>query len=128
MKILLDTHALIWFLGDKPELSLRAKATIEHPDTETIVSVASLWEIAIKSNLGKLELPEPFEALFPDQLDMNGFIQLPVRMQHLYELERLPKLHRDPFDRLLIAQARMENLILISRDSHFLSYDMPILW
>lgn len=128
MRILLDTHALLWFLDDNPELSARAKVTIEHPDTETLVSIASLWEIAIKSNLGKLKIPEAFDKLFPAQLDMNGFIQLPVHLRHLHELERLPRHHNDPFDRLLIAQARTENLTLVSRDPHFPAYNIPILW
>jgi PIN domain nuclease of toxin-antitoxin system len=128
MKLLLDSHALLWFLDDSPALSARAKAAIEHPDSETWVSIASLWEIAIKSNLGKLDLSEPFEAVFPAQLDTNGFVQLPVRLRHLYELERLPKLHRDPFDRLLIAQARAENLTLVTRDRNFPAYDVPIYW
>lgn len=128
MRLLLDTHALLWFLEDSTELSPKAKATIEHPDTETFVSIVSLWEIAIKSNLGKLELSEPFETLFPAQLDTNGFIQLPVRLPHLYELERLPQVHRDPFDRLLIAQARTENLTIVSQDTHFPTYKTPILW
>jgi PIN domain nuclease of toxin-antitoxin system len=127
MKLLLDTHALLWFLDDSPALSARAKAAIEHPDTETRVSVASLWEITIKSNLGKLDLSEPFPTLFPAQLDINGFIQLPVHLRHLYELECLPRHHRDPFDRLLIAQARTENLTLVSRDTHFASYHVAVL-
>lgn len=128
MRLLLDTHALLWFLEDNPDLSPKAKAAIEHPDTETLVSIASLWEIAIKANLGKLELTEPYETLFPAQLDMNGFIQLPVRLPHLYQLERLPQIHRDPFDRLLIAQARAENLIIVSQDTHFPAYGVSILW
>jgi len=128
VKLLLDTHALIWFLNDHSSLSPRAKSVIEHPETESFVSIASLWEIAIKMNLGKLDLGAPFETLFPAQLELNGFIQLPVNIEHLYVLERLPSHHRDPFDRLLIAQAQVEGLTLVSCDPHFYAYGSTLLW
>jgi PIN domain nuclease of toxin-antitoxin system len=128
MRLLLDTHALLWFLEDSPRLNPRAKAAIEYSGNEALVSLASLWEIAIKSKLGKLELTEPFQVLFPAQLDINGFAQLPIQVAHLHELERLPEVHRDPFDRLLIAQARTENLTLVSADRHYSAYGVPLLW
>jgi PIN domain nuclease of toxin-antitoxin system len=128
VNLLLDTHTLIWFLNDHPFLSPRAKSVIEHPENESFVSIASLWEIAIKVNIGKLDLGARFKTLFPAQLEVNGFIELPVNIEHLYALERLPLHHRDPFDRLIIAQAQVEGLSLVSRDPHFDAYGLPLLW
>ena len=128
MKLLLDSHALIWFLNDHTALSPRAKSVIENPETESVISIVSLWEIAIKMNLGKLDLGAPFDTLFPAQLEFNGFLQLSVNIEHLYVLEQLPKHHRDPFDRLLIAQAQVDELTLVSRNPHFCAYGLPLLW
>jgi PIN domain nuclease of toxin-antitoxin system len=125
---LLDTHALIWFLEGDPRLSSRAKDIIGSSNFKVFVSIASLWEIAIKNSVGKLGLSRPFEALFPAALDQNSFALLPISIAHLEEVARLPFHHRDPFDRLLIAQARVESLPLITIDSAFSSYPVQIEW
>ncbi|SKB01125.1 PIN domain nuclease, a component of toxin-antitoxin system (PIN domain) [Prosthecobacter debontii] len=128
MKLLLDTHALIWFLEDHAHLSDVARVAISHPENQSFVSDATAWEVGIKHSLGKLDLPVPYEDLFPSRLQTLGFQILPIRHAHLHEAARLPWHHRDPFDRLLIAQARVESLVLVSRDTHFPAYGVPILW
>jgi PIN domain nuclease of toxin-antitoxin system len=128
MNLLLDTHALIWFLEDDPQLSPAARLAIENAANRCHVSDATAWEIAIKQSLGKLTLPRPFEVLFPSEIQVLGFQILPIRHGHLHEIARLPFHHRDPFDRLLIAQSKVEEMTLVSRDPHFHSYGIPILW
>ena len=128
MKILLDTHALIWFLEDDPSLSLRARTAIETAGAVRKVSHASAWEIAIKVSLGKLRLPIPFEELVPGRVESLRFEWLPIFPAHLHRLIDLPFHHRDPFDRLLIAQAQAEKLTLVSRDPWFVDYGVPVLW
>ncbi len=128
MKYLLDTHALLWFLDDSPQLSARARSLIEAGDSQAIVSAASLWEIAIKISTGKLSLSQPLGATFPTQLDANNITLLLITIAHLEEVARLPFHHRDPFDRPLIAQAYSESMPLISQDSAFASYDVPVEW
>ncbi len=128
MKLLLDTHTLIWFLQDDPKLSLRATELIEKPDNEIFVSVVTLWEIAIKVSLGKLVLNSPFDQIFPQQLLINNFVVLPIEITHLKQLMLLPFHHGDPFDRLLIAQSMVEQLIIVGRDRIFDSYNTKCLW
>lgn len=128
MRLLLDTHALIWFLEDDARLGRQARAAICDGANESLVSDATAWEAGIKHSLGKLRLPAPFEELFPGRIIAEGFRVLPIRHLHLHELVRLPLHHRDPFDRLLIAQARMEGLTLVSCDPHFPAYGVPLLW
>jgi PIN domain nuclease of toxin-antitoxin system len=122
---LVDAHALIWFLNDDPALSETAAATMESPYERLLVSAASLWEIAIKAGLGKLEIPEPLV----DVLEQHGFESLPVAAAHAWEVSRLPVVdHRDPFDRLLAAQARLEELPIISADTDFDQYGVERHW
>jgi PIN domain nuclease of toxin-antitoxin system len=128
MKLLLDSHALIWFLEGDRRLSSEAGAAISHPENRRFVSDATAWEMAIKHALGKLDLPVPYEDLFPGQLEALGFTMLPISHPHLYQLLRLPRHHGDPFDRLLIAQAQVEGLVIVSCDSQFNTYDVPVLW
>jgi PIN domain nuclease of toxin-antitoxin system len=128
MRLLLDTQALLWFLTNDPQLSPAAKAAIEHDGNQSQVSVASLWEIVIKSSLGKLRLPAPFAHTFPAQLQANGFALLPIEIRHLDALESLPFHHRDPFDCLIIAQAKSDGLTLVTSDSAFPAYSLPIIW
>ena len=97
MKLLLDTHALLWFIGNDSQLTLPARENIENPAHTKFVSVAALWEIAIKLSLGKLKLPSPFDQVFPQQLEINGFEMLPISFTHLHRLLGLPFHHRDPF-------------------------------
>ena len=128
MKLLLDTHALLWFIGNDPQLSAPARQNIENPAHEKFVSAASLWEIAVKLSLEKLKLPRPFGEVFPQQLEMNGFELLPISCAQLNQLVSLPFHHRDPFDRLLIAQAVTDNMTIVTRDPEFSKYPANILW
>ena len=128
MRYLLDTHALIWFLGGDPQLSAHARQLIEDEENELFISVASLWEIAIKVSLGKLSLGAPFETLFPAQLESNSIAVLSITIDHLHTVRVLPFHHRDPFDRLIIAQAQAEAMPVISTDAVFDSYSIPREW
>ena len=128
MRLLLDTHALIWFIGNDPQLSAPARQSIEDQVNDKFVSAASLWEISIKLGLGKLQLPRPFGEVFPQQLETNGFELLPISCSHLNQNITLPFHHRDPFDRLLIAQALTDNLTILTRDPEFSKYQAAILW
>ena len=128
MNLLLDTHALIWFLENDPQLSARARSAISDPVNCCYVSDASAWEAGIKHSLGKLKLPVAFEILFPARLLELGFHSLPIRHVHLHQIVHLLFYHRDPFDRLLIAQAQIEEMTLVSGDSHCSQYDVPVLW
>ena len=128
MRLLLDSHTLLWFCEGNAGLSSSARAAIEAPGNKKYVSHATAWEIAIKASLGKLTLSIPYEDLFPGALLANGFLPLPQDFRHYRELLTLPFHHRDPFDRLIIAQARVERLTLVSKDPHFTPYDVPLLW
>ena len=128
MTLLLDTHTLLWFLTNDPKLSPRARGAIEDVANETHVSAASLWEVAIKSALGKLTLPASYADIFPRQLETNGFALLPITPTHCATLLTLPFHHRDPFDRLLLAQAKTEGMTLVSDDGQFGPYGVALLW
>ena len=128
MKYLLDTHTLLWFIDDDERLSRRARQLIESSGNESFVSTASLWEIAIKTSLGKLPLNKPFEQLFPEQLLFNDIKLLHITVQHLTKLTALPFHHRDPFDRLIIAQGFVEDLPIISIDRSFDAYEIIREW
>jgi len=128
MRLLLDSHAFLWFCEGDATLSPVAKSAIEDPANEKYVSHATAWEIAIKAGLGKLELLLPYEELFPGTITSNGFHSLALEYRHFHELFILPSNHRDPFDRMLIAQARIDDLTVISRDAHFHSYGIKVLW
>lgn len=132
MKLLLDTHAAIWTLAAPSLLSEEARTAIANPRNRATVSLATAWELCIKSAIGKLEgdawetlLASP--ASFSEQLDAAGLELLPIEPAHVFETRRLPRLHRDPFDRLLIAQAIVEDLVLVSRDAMFERYDVRLL-
>lgn len=121
MRLLLDTHVVLWWLMDDDTLSTEVKETID-TEAEVLISAASVWEISIKQALGKLAGP-------PDLLDVVascGLIELPVRSRHVVEAGGLPPLHRDPFDRMLVAQARCDGLTLVSRDPQVQRYDVPL--
>jgi PIN domain nuclease of toxin-antitoxin system len=126
MKVLLDAHALLWFLAGSSQLSSKALACIQNAANTIFVSPATLWEIGIKDSLGKLTLPLPFDQLFPDRLDASNILILPILVPHLHEHRRLPFHHNDPFDRLVIAQALVEDLTLISCDSEFAAYGVKL--
>src|SRR5437868_8844394 len=128
MRLLLDSHALLWFCEGNTLLSAPARAAIEDPNNEKYVSHATAWEVAIKVKLGKLKLLVPYDDLFPGALVANGFRSLAPDFQHFRELLTLPMHHRDPFDRLLVVQAQVEGLILDASDPHFPPYGTPVLW
>jgi PIN domain nuclease of toxin-antitoxin system len=128
MRLLLDTHAFLWFIMGSANLSVNARALIENPANERHLSVASLWEVAIKATLGKLTLSAPFDELIPAQLKLNGIDLLNIKVDHLSALTTLPFHHRDPFDRLIIAQAMVEKLPVISIDAAFDTYGVTRDW
>ena len=128
MSYLLDTHSFLWFIAGSSKLSKKARLLIESTDTELYLSVASLWEMAIKISLGKLYLKEPFEDLIPAQLSLNGINLLQISVKHTAVVTKLPFHHRDPFDRLIIAQAQTEELPVISTDSAFDAYEIQRVW
>ena len=128
MKYLLDTHTLLWFLSGDEKLSGRARLLIDDPSNEKFLSIASLWEIAIKAGLGKIDLDKPFEQMFPERLDFNRIRILAITVDSLIKLATLPFHHRDPFDRLIIAQGLVENLPIISVDTDFDAYGIDREW
>lgn len=124
---LLDTHTLIWFINGDKELSTKARAIIQAKDTLNFVSIASLWEIAIKISLGKLELKTPFNQVIK-QLEENGFEILPITFEDTMIVSKLPFHHRDPFDRMIIAQALTHKMIIITKDPSFNQYNTTTAW
>lgn len=128
MRLLLDTHTLLWFLREPEKLPIRVLSEIEAAGPESMVSVASLWEIAIKASLNKLCLPKPFDELFPQSVPESGLSLLGIEPRHINGVSRLPWHHRDPFDRLLIAQAKSDGLTLVSCDPKLAGYGVPVLW
>jgi PIN domain nuclease of toxin-antitoxin system len=127
MNNLLDTHTLIWFINGDKALSVQAKDKIEDSNAINYVSIASLWEIAIKISLGKLELRTPFTEI-RNQIRVNSFQILPVSFEDTLAVSTLPFHHRDPFDRILIAQAVNNNLQILTKDAAFENYDVSIVW
>ena len=125
MRVLLDTHAFLWWILDDAALSRRARETIGSPRNECLLSAASCWEMAIKVSIGKLELDGTVERFVPHHLAVNGFSELPVDVRHAARVARLPFHHRDPFDRLLVAQAQSEGMILVTSDRTLARYDVP---
>lgn len=128
MRALLDTHAFLWWIVDDPRLSAAAREVIAEGDNEIFLSAASAWEMAIKSRLGRLRMPADFQRFVSDQVDLNGFRVLPVRLAHALRVHGLPDHHRDPFDRMLIAQGQVENMPLISGDRRLRAYGVPLVW
>ena len=128
MNVLLDTHAFLWFDSGDKQLSNQARSLIENTENTNYVSMASIWEIAIKLNIGKLELSRPFEDFLTESLDGNGFEVLPIKREHSIRLVSMPLHHRDPFDRMLVAQSLSENMPIISVDLVFDEYGVNRLW
>ena len=128
MNLLLDAHTLLWFVWDDPNLSPTAKALIEDPTNHKFVSVATCWEIAIKVGLKKLDLGEPAATFLPRELATNGFDLLGIELIHATSVEALPPHHKDPFDRLLVAQAMIEKLPVVSVDTQLDAYGITRLW
>lgn len=128
MRLLLDTHALLWWVDDDPQLSPEARRMIGDEQSECYVSVASAWEMSIKAATGKLKLSVSVQRYFQEHMSLNDFKLLPIGLDHVTAVETLHLHHRDPFDRLLIAQARYQGLILVSVDSVFDDYGVARIW
>lgn len=118
MQLLLDTHVLLWALSAPERLSAGSRAALASGKNSLYLSAASLWEIEIKKGLGKLRLPEQFD----DELERLRLAELPVRLAHARELRTLPSHHEDPFDRMLVAQARVESLVIVTADPNVRAY------
>ncbi len=127
MNLLLDTHSFIWWDSSPHLLSMTARAALEDPTNEVRVSTISLWEIAIKAQLGKLTLHRPLDEIVSDQIS-QGLRTLVFDTSHALRILQLPHHHKDPFDRALIAQAMVENATLVTRDSAIAAYQVPLLW
>lgn len=128
MNYLLDTHTFLWFLEGNVSLSSKARAIIENSKNINFISIASIWEVAIKMSLGKLKLEVSLENLKSEILN-NNFEILPLDFEHILELTRLEEIHKDPFDRIIISQAISENCIVISKDSNFELYSkVNVVW
>ena len=125
---LLDSHALLYLAQHPDRLPRRLRTLLEDGRNELHVSIASVWEIQIKTLLGKLTLDMPLDRLITTQREENGLQLLPINLPHIVEHERLPMHHRDPFDRMLIAQARVEGLTVLSHDAAFAHYDVKVKW
>jgi PIN domain nuclease of toxin-antitoxin system len=128
MSALLDTHTFLWWITDDPQLSARARAIIGDADEELFLSAASGWEIAIKARLGKLRLPGDQLGYLAEQLRLNAVDALPVRMIHAFHVANLPDHHRDPFDRMLVAQCQLERLPILTADPQIGKYDVEVIW
>lgn len=128
MRCLLDTHAFLWAMAGAPELSASARQAFLDPANELYLSVASAWEMAIKASIGKLHLGRPLSDLVGPELSALAIRLLPVELAHVLAVEHLPFHHRDPFDRVLVAQALAEGLVLLSRDAVFDRYGVRRTW
>ncbi len=127
MKILLDTHIFLWMMDEPERLSSNAAALLRDFDNELFLSVASVWEIQIKLNMRKLTLSQPLPVLIQSQREANQIQILPIELRHVYALANLPPHHRDPFDRLLIAQAQSETMPVLTADGVFMAYNISLL-
>ena len=127
MRLLLDTQIFLWFLSDESRIPAEAREAIESSENSVLVSAASVWEIAIKASIGRLEIVRADVMRLPVLIDRAGFDELPVLARHAVAVSALPMHHRDPFDRLLIAQARTEGLALVTMDPAIRRYDVEIL-
>jgi len=128
MKLLLDTHVFIWWDSDPAKLSKKALALCSDPGNTLFLSVASAWEMQIKMQLGKMKLAFPLQDIIREQQKDNGLQIIPVELAHVLALQSLPAHHKDPFDRLLIAQARAESAVLVSKDKTFSKYQIDLAW
>jgi len=128
MKLLLDTHAFIWWANEPEKLSSKVLSLCADAENTLIVSVASIWEMQIKTQLGKLKIALPLADLIRSQQQTNNIQILPIELEHVLELQKLPAHHHDPFDRLLIVQAKAEGALLVSKDKTFKKYKTKLLW
>jgi PIN domain nuclease of toxin-antitoxin system len=128
MRILLDTHAFLWWISDAPQLSQKARQIIGNGENTLFLSAASGWEIAIKTRLGKLKLPADIASFILEQLSVNAVTPLPIQMKHALRVSSLTDFHRDPFDRMIVAQAQVEDLPVLTADPQLAGYSVKIIW
>jgi PIN domain nuclease of toxin-antitoxin system len=128
VRILLDTHAFLWWIDEDRRLSARACELMEDGRNDLLFSVASGWEIAIKLGLGRIELPSPVDRFLSEQVTRNHMRVLPIELSHALRTADLPPLHRDPFDRLLVAQAQIEHLPILTADRQIAQYEVDAIW
>ena len=128
MKLLSDTHSFIWSFSNTKKLSPTAAQAFKNPANQIFLSVASVWEMQIKIALGKMVFNDTLESILSEQQTINGIQIFPVQLAHALYLENLPPHHKDPFDRLLISQAIVENMTLVSADADFAKYQVKLLW
>ncbi len=125
MKVLIDTHIFLWFFLEPHRIKQNALKFLENTaDNEIFVSHVAAWEISIKYGVGKLSVPEVPEKWMPDRIRRTGFTLMPIKMQHVLRVHNLPPIHKDPFDRLLISQANVENLTIVTEDPNFAKYQV----
>ena len=127
MDLLLDTHSFLWFAENDEQISIRARHEIEDTGNRCFLSIASLWELAIKFSLDKLKLNRPFD-IIPELLNNNNIEILPIQFKHLKQLLILPTHHREPFDRLILSQAIAENFVIVPKDGIFEKYTSNVIW
>jgi PIN domain nuclease of toxin-antitoxin system len=128
LRALLDTHAFLWWLTDDPQLPRNVRDIIADEKNELYFSAAGCWEIAIKARLGKITLPDKPDVFISDQLSLNGIRSLPVQSSHALHVFSLPPLHRDPFDRMIVSQAQLENMPVITSDPLIALYQVKLIW
>jgi len=128
MRILLDTHTFLWWITADHRLSQRSIELISDGNNELLFSAASGWEIAVKAGLGRLDVPDPLDRFVSEHLLLNHIGVLPIQLSHALHVVALPQLHRDPFDRMLIAQAQVERVPLLSSDRRLADYGIDVLW
>ena len=128
MRLLLDTHVFLWWLEDSPHLGARARDILNDEHNELLWSLASSWELAIKVALGRMRIPEPLPEYLPRVLEEQSVRLLPIDHGHVLRVSELPRHHKDPFDRLLVAQAQIERVPVLTRDDDFRRYDVEVVW
>jgi PIN domain nuclease of toxin-antitoxin system len=128
MNVLIDTHTFLWWNTEDPVLSIHAKEIIANGQNEVFLSAASVWEIVIKTAKGRLVLPEPPAQYISRRMNLYRFRSLPIQISHAVHVYELPPYHNDPFDRILIAQSRMESLPLVTNDEDIRRYELETIW
>jgi PIN domain nuclease of toxin-antitoxin system len=128
MRLLLDTHVFLWWITNNPNLSARAREVISDSHNDLFFSAVSGWEIAIKAHLGRLQLPDDLERFIVAQLSANAILVLPIQLRHALRVYTLPDHHRDPFDRMLVAQSQVEDLPIVTADPQIARYPVPVIW
>lgn len=128
MKVLLDTHTFLWWVTDSPKLSSRVRKIISDGKNELFLSAVSGWEIAIKAQLGRIQIPDKPQTFISEQMVANAIQGLPIQISHAVHIYNLPTHHRDPFDRMLVAQAQLEKLPILTDDPQISQYPVKVIW